>query len=612
MKLLLLLLAALPNLMAGDAARDARWRQDLDTIATRLPALHPNLFFQTPRRVFEQAVTDLAAAIPDLNDAEVMTGLARIAALIGDGHTNLMLTQRASTFRMLPVAMRWFEDGLFVTAAGPAYSRALAARVVRIGDRSVEDAYDAVGAIISHENDSWVREFSPNYLANADVLQALKIAPDNRSVRFELQELSGERFELDVASLEPGQSVKLAAAPDPASGPNPLWRQHTDQYYWFTYLESSRTLYFAYNQCADQGSTPFAQFNTQLWAVFDEKPVERFVIDLRNNSGGNSQILATFIEAGGARAGRFFSAVKPVAIIGRRTFSSAIINAIQLRQGGVQLYGEASGGSPNSYGEVKQLVLPNSQLIVSYSTRYFSWPGYGAGPLAPDVPVKIYSADYFARHDPFVAAVLAGETDHPETTAGGATLVNAAHFRPSRAVAPGSIAAVFGDFGIASGVVIDGLPAMVFAAAPGQINVRVPDAVKPGAAAFQVLRDGAQVASGSAAVENVAPGLFVIDALDPARPGAIIAAGDAAIVRGSVIQIFGTGQGAADPPPATRVYIGGEAAEVLFSGAQPVFPGLWQINARVPDREALSGEVPVYVVVGSSASNAVTIKVTGR
>ena len=49
MRIALLLLAGLARLMAADAARDARWRQDLDTLATQLPVLHPNLFFQTPK-----------------------------------------------------------------------------------------------------------------------------------------------------------------------------------------------------------------------------------------------------------------------------------------------------------------------------------------------------------------------------------------------------------------------------------------------------------------------------------------------------------------------------------------------------------------------------------
>src|SRR5215467_3819222 len=163
-RLSLLLVAGITSLIAADPARDTRWRQDLDTLATQLPALHPNLFFQTPRAVFDQAVSDLRNAIPQLTDTQVLAGLARITALPHDGHTNLSLTQIAATFRQLPLALQWFEDGLFITAASAAYPRAVGARVLRIGDRTVDEAYNAVAELISHENDPWVRQTSLSYL----------------------------------------------------------------------------------------------------------------------------------------------------------------------------------------------------------------------------------------------------------------------------------------------------------------------------------------------------------------------------------------------------------------------------------------------------------------
>ena len=648
MRITLLLLVGLSRLMAADAARDARWRQDLDTLTTQLPALHPNLFFQTPRSEFDRAAADLRAAIPDLNDAEVMVGLARITALPGDGHTNLSLSQRNSVFHFLPLQLRWFEDGLFVTLASQDYARAVGRKVIQIGDRSAAEAHQMVAAIISHENDSWVREIGPTYLVNTDILRALKIAPSADSVTLVLQDLSGTRFSLDIASLPGGSTIKAVAVPDAATGFIPYYRQQTNQNYWFTYIESSRTLYFAYNVCAEQAGLPFAQFNNQLWAVFDARPVERFIIDLRNNTGGNSAVLDPFLASRRARASRF-SGVKPVVIIGRRTYSSAIINAIAIRQTTAILVGEPSGGSPNTYGEVKTLTLPNSQLVVNYSSRYFSFPGYPAGSLMPDVATPIYSNDWFARHDPFLAAALAdavpGTAGLPNP--GAVTVVNVAGFRGNAPVAPGSLAAAFGDFsGVTAGdaaaiplprqmngvqVLVNEVAAPLIAVRSGQINFQVPAATAAGSASVRVQRNGNDLAAGTVQVASVAPGLFVADPLSLAVPGAVLDQDSRLVTdasparRGSVIQIYASGQGATDPSvedgaargglaPAQsrlvpRVYFAGELAEVLFSGLQPDFPGLWQINVRVPDSAVLSGQTPVFVAIGSNASNAVTVAV---
>jgi uncharacterized protein (TIGR03437 family) len=627
MRALLPLLACLTQVMAADPARDARWRQDLDVIATQLPALHPNLFFQTPRGAFNQAVSDLRDAIPQLSDTEVMVGLARIVALPGDGHTSLYLTQAGASFHTLPLNMRWFEDGLYITAAGTDYPKAVGARVLRIGDRSVDEAYQAIASIVSHENDSWVRDFSPTYFIITDILQALKIAPDILTVRFELEDIAGTQFTLDIASHASGVSVKGIFVPDGA-GFTPLWRQHLDQNYWFTYIESSRTLYFAYNQCAERADLPFAQFNAQLWAVFDSNPVERFVIDLRNNGGGDSNVLNPFLTSGAARGARF-TKTRPILIIGRHTFSSAIINAVQMRQSPVRTMGEPSGGSTNHYGNVKTFVLPNSRLTVNYSTQYFSFPGYGPGPMLPDVTVPFYSADYFARHDPFVAAALADAVPQPPIPHSPIAVLNAAALRLDRPVAPGSLATIFGDLGglpsadagvvpwplRLSGVevIINDASAPLIAVRPGQINFQVPLQTNTGQAAIRVLYNDAEIAAGTAAIERSAPGIFVADSLDLTRPGAILDENDQLVTeaspaqKGSIIQIYATGQGGAGDQPS--VYIGAELADLLFSGPQPLVPGLWQINVRMPDSVTLSGQVPVFVVIDSIASNAVTTRI---
>jgi hypothetical protein len=97
------LLYLIPLFAAADTVRDDNWRQDLDFLASQLPLRHPNLFFQIPKADFDRAVNDLRTGIPTLSDAEVEVRLAAIAALPGDGHTNIFLTQINSTFRLLPI-----------------------------------------------------------------------------------------------------------------------------------------------------------------------------------------------------------------------------------------------------------------------------------------------------------------------------------------------------------------------------------------------------------------------------------------------------------------------------------------------------------------------------
>jgi hypothetical protein len=62
--------------------------------------------------------------------------------------------------------------------------------------------------------------------------------------------------------------------------------------------------------------------------------------------------------------------------------------------------GEATGGEPNHYGEVKQFKLPNSGITVRYSTKYFHWLDEDVNTLEPDQVIAETFAAYRQGNDP--------------------------------------------------------------------------------------------------------------------------------------------------------------------------------------------------------------------
>jgi uncharacterized protein (TIGR03437 family) len=222
--------------------------------------------------------------------------------------------------------------------------------------------------------------------------------------------------------------------------------------------------------------------------------------------------------------------------------------------------------------------------------------------------------------------------------------VNGATFRPGP-VAAGSLATLVVSLPGASGAAASfPLPAKLagvevsfgdqaarlVAVTPGQINLQVPFGVAPGTVNLRVVRDGVEVLSGVAQITASSPGLFLADALRGDQPGAVLNqdsqlnTSDVRARRGEVIQIFATGAGPLDsavadgaPPsggvlPQTlktpRVFVAAESAVVVYSGMSPEFPGLWQINVRLPDVPSVSKQVPVFVMgEDGSVNNALTI-----
>lgn len=616
--------------------RDARWRQDLQYLATELPARHINLYANMKQADFTAAVTSLNQAIPTLTDAEVMVGMAKIAAMTGDAHTSLFLLQTATGFRSFPLGMVWMEDGLFVTRASSSVSaRALGTKLVQIGDTPIAQAYQALVPVIAHENDAWLRAITPDYLVTAEILQSLKLIPPGNTGRFTFEDRQGQRFSLDLPS---GVATDQSALNSARVFVPPGFR-NTSLNYWSTYLESSRLLYFAYNQAQEMSSQSFSAFAAQLLNVMDSKPVDALVFDVRYNTGGNTSVIEPLLAGLDTRLPKLLQNpnFRIFTFIGNRTISTGLLHACQARDSGAILIGEPTGGKPRHYGNISWLTLPNSSLRVSYSTKLFSDCGPDIPSLLPDISTPLSSSDFFLGHDPFLAAALAYVQGTPlpinREPSAGLGVVNAASFRPGAPLSSGALASAFGSFGATAAdasslplskdlgslqVLVNNQAAPLLAVRSSQVNFQVPQSTASGRVPVRVLLSGKEVGSGTVTVASTGPGLFTVLNEDY-RPNSESVRARA----GSVVMVYATGPGAVNPTvgdgvaapsePLARttttpvVYFGSEPGTVLFSGMAPGFVGLWQINVRLPASNLPSGQVPVFVGIGGLAGNAVPV-----
>lgn len=426
-----------------DGAEVDRWREDLRFLAREMPRRHRNLFHTLTRREFDDAVARLDERIPSLARHQVVVEIARLAARVGDGHTGVrgFFYGPQVGFRYYPVALYLFEDGLFVYAADPRYADLVGGRLVGIGDASVEEAIAAVAPLVSRDNDMSIRERAPLHLTAPEVLHAVGLIDDPERARF-VVEKGGERrsFELRPVDGPRPQDDNWALgqrfsrlpgwidARDGSRRPTPSWLKSPEDYFWFEYLEASRTVYVQYNDCANKEDESVAEFAERLFAFVEANPVDRFVLDLRWNTGGNNQLnkpllLGILKSAKIDRRGKLFT------IIGRRTFSAAqnLVNDLESYTRAI-FVGEPTAGNPNFYGDPTGIVLPNSGIAVGVSTLWWQdldprdareWTG-------PRLAVGLGFEDFRAGTDPALEAILAhvpgpelGETLAEALAAGG-------------------------------------------------------------------------------------------------------------------------------------------------------------------------------------------------
>jgi trimeric autotransporter adhesin len=211
-----------------------------------------------------------------------------------------------------------------------------------------------------------------------------------------------------------------------------------------------------------------------------------------------------------------------------------------------------------------------------------------------------------------------------------ASVVNAASGLPG-ALAPGEIFSLFG-LGVGGTLLVNGVPAPLLYTSSGQVNAVVPfEAGTSGIAKVKIAVAGVSSAEWGIPLAPAAPAIFTLNA-SGAGPGAVLnqdysvnsAANPAA--HGSIIQIFGTGQGVTSPPSLTgavstgagnsavlpvKVTIGGIDAIVQYQGAAPgLISGSLQVNAFVPPDVTPGIAVPLSISIGGLASQpGVTIAV---
>ena len=107
--------------------------------------------------------------------------------------------------------------------------------------------------------------------------------------------------------------------------------------------------------------------------------------------------------------------IKVYTLVGRNTFSSGMFAIYRVKESapGAISAGEPTGGALDCYGEVETSKLPNSQIPISYSTRYFefsksfSYKNDGVGTFLHDISIQPTIEDYKNGTDAVLDYVLA-------------------------------------------------------------------------------------------------------------------------------------------------------------------------------------------------------------
>lgn len=414
-RVIALLLAGLSPCVEGQSAvvsaDDARkWQADLHYLADEMPKVHKNLFHSMTPEQFEAATNRLDARIPSLTRNQILVEFARIVAMVGDGHTSLFPFYNASlVLHRYPVRFYMFSDGLYVQRGTAAYREAVGGKVLRLGNCNAAEAFARVSEIVNRDNEMTVKDVAASWLGLPEFMEGLGIV-DNMNDALLTVEKDGKQISVHLTPLtkEEASNATWVDASDGAPSPLPLWRRDPENPFWFEYLKDSKTVYVKYNGVENKPEEKLADFFHRVFVFIDANPVDRLVIDIRNNGGGDGYLNWPLIYDI-IRSDKINQDGKLFTIIGRLTFSAAGMYTVYMERHTHTIFvGEPTGSSPNGYGDPTKVTLPNSQINVFVSTLYWQEadPRDQRPWVAPQIAAPLSFEDYRNNVDPAMKAIL--------------------------------------------------------------------------------------------------------------------------------------------------------------------------------------------------------------
>jgi len=413
-----------------------QWLEDLEFVISKLNSRHPNLYYKINKAKFDSIVVETRnEIIQSKSDIECYFAIRKIIAIIEDGHTQLL---EDGIFNLLdlrfPFRVDEFTDGVYITIISKEHEMFLGSRVIAINGKPIENILKTIEKVVNNDNEFGRKYWALKGISFARILYGLKIIDNTDYIELELITKTGEQSKLTIQSilddikidygwsnrpnvgLTKGEYISLS---DILGEKTPLYFKNQGnkiKFYWFEHLVNERTIYFQFNQVINQPNNDetFAQFSARMWDYVDQnsESIDKLIIDLRYNDGGNGLIILPFLNQIIKRdyinkEGSLF------VISGKKTHSAASIFMNELAvHTNAFFVGEPDACGADLFSDSRSAGnLPNSGFPLWIASLQFTrrFPVNNAEYFMPHFPAPFSSHDYFTGIDPAMDLILNGD-----------------------------------------------------------------------------------------------------------------------------------------------------------------------------------------------------------
>ena len=260
--------------------------------------------------------------------------LQQLIASFGDSHTELIWQQFIDKNKILPLQVMWFSDGIFVVATIKDNINILGCKIIEINDIPIQTIIDSLSTLITVDNSATIKKTFPNQLPYFQLLEHFFNFKTD-SIILQVETPNGEILNSRIRLTQMDRNNAVLIKRDSVS----LCNQNKKELFTDNLMKKDNIYYIQYNQCASRERPPvgfkgnpeqlpsFSEFQEKIIKTINNNDFRKVIFDMRFNGGGSSG-QGTELISKLSSIEKINKKGKLYVVIGRATFSSAIINAL--------------------------------------------------------------------------------------------------------------------------------------------------------------------------------------------------------------------------------------------------------------------------------------------
>ncbi len=281
-----------------------QWQQDLLFLKTTIQNDYPFLYKKVTKEEFHVALHKFYQEIPSLEEHEIVVGFNKLISLFEYGHTLVSFHQEPFAFSEFPFNLYQFKDGIYIEGTHRDYKVALGAKLIAVEGIPISKVLEMIKPTVEAENSQYFKAYGINNIRHPEVLHTQRITSKLQSSLRLTLEKDGQRFDQTFHLLADKEAVptKYGFTPNHKNwlsarkqDKTPLYLKNFDKIYYYEYLAEEKSVYVRHSRVRDDLSESTDAFYKRVFEFIENSDVEKLILDLRLNGGGNNYLVKPII-----------------------------------------------------------------------------------------------------------------------------------------------------------------------------------------------------------------------------------------------------------------------------------------------------------------------------